>query len=181
MSEGHIACPHCADERRKRWMGYLPIITEPERRKYVIPIKPEQQLLVDELPPYSVIEIYKGKEYHDPVLIRLKENVQQPKRFTTDPPLKDLTEWALNLWGCKQLTQWCKNKSALISDPTLIPNLSPSELDWLLEEDNQMLLWNLCGRVAAGKSITSADLKPNSIPIIVPSDKPPPPTSKRRK
>jgi len=77
MSEGVLACPHCQLAQQWEWKGYLPFYDEDYARRFVIISAPIFEA-VEEIPHLAMIEVQRGKNDKDPVLVR-------PNNWRTTP------------------------------------------------------------------------------------------------
>lgn len=118
ITGGALACNYCAANERAVWRGYTPWYDREYTRRLVL-ITEDYLEAVREIGPHAQIEIARGKNVRDPVVVREKLWGTKPLPPASDRAWPaDLSALVLRLWRDAELIAWAleQRKAGALSD-----------------------------------------------------------------
>lgn len=115
MSDGALSCAMCADAQEPDWRGYVPFYSAEYVRMFTV-ITADYLESVREIPLHAQIKMARGRNKHDPVVIRpdLWRTTPLPPAADRDAAA-DLVPFLLKMWKDAELIEWHLGSDAPLS------------------------------------------------------------------
>lgn len=118
ITGGELSCDYCNKGVEKIVKGYVPVWRDADHKPCTVIVWEEIRDVVDALPLHSRAIVGRGKSQRDPIYIARAMNQEPPFRPVNAEMMAaaDVTESALRLLKCPELTAWYRQTHGAKSD-----------------------------------------------------------------